>query len=185
MCRQEKALDQFGPEPRVKSGLQARCYACKGAMKTAWSKANPQRVAQGKAEWAKKNPERMKKAEQDYRARNKALGVGGDGSWYRVNKDAALANTQKWREANRDRHREINARRRAARRSACVPWADRRRIAEVYAEANRLTAETGIPHEVDHIVPLVSPVVCGLHVEHNLQVLTRAANQKKGNRYGH
>lgn len=51
-----------------------------------------------------------------------------------------------------------------------------------YAEALRLTRETGIRHEVDHIYPLQSDVVCGLHCEANLRVITKFQNQSKKNR---
>lgn len=75
------------------------------------------------------------------------------------------------------------AKRNAAKLGATPPWANQEAIKQFYVEARRLTAETGIPHEVDHIVPLQHPLVCGLHVETNLQVLTAEANNTKNNRW--
>ena len=42
---------------------------------------------------------------------------------------------------------------------------------------------TGEDWEVDHIVPLQSNIVCGLHNEFNLQVITKSANSSKRNYY--
>ena len=75
------------------------------------------------------------------------------------------------------------ARRKAAKINATPAWADRDRIAAVYVEAQRLSELTGNPHEVDHIVPLQSRLVCGLHVEHNLQVIPASINRSKSNRH--
>ena len=61
--------------------------------------------------------------------------------------------------------------------------ADKDKIKEFYIKAKKLTTETGIKHEVDHIIPSNHPLVCGLHVETNLQVITESANIIKNNKF--
>lgn len=51
-----------------------------------------------------------------------------------------------------------------------------------YEEAYRRTQATGIPHVVDHIIPLRGDPVHGWHEVGNLQVLTSAENLAKGNK---
>ena len=79
-----------------------------------------------------------------------------------------------WTRANRDKRRASTAKRKAAKIRATPRWADLKRIAAFYAN---------VPdgHDVDHIVPLVSPLVCGLHCEANLQYLPSSENQSKRN----
>lgn len=62
------------------------------------------------------------------------------------------------------------------------PWADEKAIKSIYEKCDKLTRNTGIKHEVDHIYPLQSKYMCGLHVETNLQILTKEENRAKGNR---
>jgi hypothetical protein len=84
--------------------------------------------------------------------------------------------------ANRDAVNALIAKRVIAKKRAIPKWADLKAIRMFYAEAIRLTRETGIRHEVDHIYPLQSDMVCGLHCEANLRVITKAENQRKKNR---
>ncbi|MDH4602416.1 MULTISPECIES: HNH endonuclease signature motif containing protein [Pseudomonas syringae group] len=74
-------------------------------------------------------------------------------------------------------------RRRTALRRATPLWADLAAIKAFYKDAKRLSIETGVLHEVDHIVPIQGEKVCGLHVENNLQILTKTDNVKKHSRF--
>lgn len=75
------------------------------------------------------------------------------------------------------------AKRRAAKLQATPKWADLDKVRLLYAEAQRLSMKTGTPYHVDHIVPLSSKKVCGLHCESNLQILPGEDNLRKGNRF--
>jgi hypothetical protein len=77
---------------------------------------------------------------------------------------------------------EMSNRRRAAKVGATPSWARQDRIDQVYLECEILKAQ-GVDCHVDHIVPLLSKLVCGLHCEANLQVITAKENLTKGNRY--
>lgn len=73
--------------------------------------------------------------------------------------------------------------RRKKRDKSMPPWADKTAINEIYVRARQLTAETGVKHEVDHIIPSTHKLVCGLHVETNLQILTEFDNISKSNKF--
>lgn len=72
-----------------------------------------------------------------------------------------------------------HAQRRNAMLLATPMWANKKAIQAIYEEARQRTLELGIAHEVDHIVPIQGNKVCGLHVEHNLQILTKSENIRK------
>lgn len=75
------------------------------------------------------------------------------------------------------------AKRRAARKRRTASWANLEKIKEIYAIAARLSKDTGVPHHVDHIIPMQGVFVSGLHVESNLQVITATENMSKHNRF--
>lgn len=130
-----------------------------------------------------------------YRQRNASQLKERRAQRYADNKDAIIASlaeyrasgrhaisAKRWADANVVTVRSIGARRRARLRAAVPPWADHQRIKLVYQRAEDATLLTGIPHVVDHIVPLNGRTVCGLHWHGNLQVLTAEANLRKSNK---
>lgn len=72
---------------------------------------------------------------------------------------------------------------RASKLRAMPSWADQQKILDVYARCKKLTQETGIEHQVDHVIPLQVREVCGLHIHQNLQIIYAAANAAKHNRF--
>ena len=71
----------------------------------------------------------------------------------------------------------------ARRKQAMPAWANEFFIEEIYDLARLRTKYLGIKHSVDHIVPMTSRLVCGLHVEHNLRVIPHVQNISKLNRH--
>lgn len=68
-------------------------------------------------------------------------------------------------------------------RMATPKWANPLKIAAIYRQRDRISEETGIPHDVDHIIPLTHPRVCGLHCEANLRVIPASENRTKSNTF--
>jgi hypothetical protein len=86
--------------------------------------------------------------------------------------------------AARAKNAENQRRRQAHNGNQAMPaWANRFFIDETYSFAQLKSDVSGIKHNVDHIVPLKSPVVCGLHTHENLRVIPGIENRSKRNRW--
>lgn len=101
-----------------------------------------------------------------------------------INNIEHCANISKlYRQNNPGKLAAISAKRYAQILKATPRWANFELIETFYVKSNTLTKVTGIQHEVDHIVPLQGKFVSGLHVENNLQVLTKDENNRKSNKH--
>ena len=62
-------------------------------------------------------------------------------------------------------------------------WADPEAIDKIYKDAKRLSRATGVPHEVDHVIPLRGDYVSGLHHQDNLLIMPKFAHKGKSNSF--
>lgn len=102
---------------------------------------------------------------------------------YHSDKQTIKSRVAAWKRSNPHKVAAYNAARRAAKTTAKVLWASQRYIEAWYEVARLETARKGVLCHVDHIIPLVHPLVCGLHCEDNMQVLTASDNCSKQNRF--
>ena len=117
--------------------------------------------------------------------------------WYEANKEQVInaAKTRPaeqlreyrntWKENNKVQVRADTKARRRKHREATPAWLSRKQKSEIrqlYQIAITMTQTTGEQYVVDHIIPLRSETVCGLHVPWNLRVITREENLKKSNK---
>jgi hypothetical protein len=84
---------------------------------------------------------------------------------------------RKYYQKNKEAFFEYAAKKRALKRQAVPRWYEYQKIKKVYLEARKRG------WHVDHIVPLVSDKVCGLHVHDNLQILDPELNKIKNNHW--
>lgn len=168
------------------------------AKSRAWAAANPERVKATNTAYRNLNLEKIKDlgklrrqnnrsqialAKKEYYLKNKERLDAKRREVYRANIEANRAKTRAWAAANPEKKAASRKERQLSKIKATPLWADRWIIEMFYLHAQFLSKETGIPHHVDHIVPLRSTRVCGLHVEHNLQVITGEENMRKRNKF--
>ncbi len=147
--------------------------------KKAWYAANRERCLARDAAYRATHLEETRARHAAYRAGNRVKVQAARDAWRAANPAAK----REWDHANPDRNRANVAKRKARRMRATPSWANEFFIAEAYRLAALRTKMLGYSWHVDHIVPLKSKLVCGLHVEHNLQVIPGVENLRKFNRH--
>lgn len=154
--------------------------------------SNKARKAENTRIWRLNNPERAKAIAKKYRDKSVEARRAAHKSWYEENRQSVLERRRRpenrakereafsaWQKANRAKRTEAQRVRVAQMGAFPLTQGQRDAVREVYDEARRVTAETGIPHEVDHAVPLKGLGICGLHVPWNLRVITAVENRQK------
>lgn len=152
-----------GQQPGGSQHARARAYTKQ------WYQDNKDYVASRSKE--KRTPEML------------AAGLARLAAWNKANPDKAKLRYSRYQKAAHGKNAAKEARRRAEKAKATPLWANSFFIEEIYALAKLREKVCGGKWHVDHIVPLKSHLVCGLHVESNLRVVPARVNLTKSNTY--
>lgn len=159
-----------------------QCVDCK-AFRAAYQKASPKRK-ESKAAWLTANKEKSASYTKKWNAENSAQRREIERAWKAANPEKVAAMNAKagakWAANNKGRRLASVRARQIAKLHRTPVWADLAAVSEIYVRCVELTKKTGIPHEVDHILPLQGKTVSGLHIAANLQIITRHENRSKG-----
>lgn len=199
-AREKGASKYLLPTPCVQGHFAERwtksgaCSQCSKEATQAWRKANADRLREQdrerraanpgrcdayKAAWKVRNAEKIRESDRLYRekAKSEIRRKAAERRAMPGHQEKQREYTNAWRRNNPGKASAQVSLRRARRINATPAWANLDKIRSIYSQA----VATGMT--VDHIIPLSHPLVCGLHVECNLQLLTAQENSRKGNSF--
>ncbi|MGZ8924547.1 MAG: hypothetical protein ACXW2E_01560 [Nitrososphaeraceae archaeon] len=131
-------------------------------------KVNRDKLLHYNKQYRQDNQEKVKEREQKY---------------YEVNQHKVKERCKIYRKLNLHKIAERVRIRNSYLYRAIPKWYETDLIATIYKKRDELNELWGTQLQVDHIIPLTSITVSGLHCWANLQLLDKSLNSAKGNRY--
>lgn len=166
-CGVSKPHHAFSKRVASRDGLQSKCKEC--------SKT-------GSKEWYQQNNVHHKSATLQYHYNNREQHLQQMREYHRDNPNYVVLASRRYRKQHPGKVNARSAIYRAAKLNQTPAWSNLLEVERIYEMARLLSDKTSIQHEVDHVLPLQSPHVCGFHVENNLQIITKTENARKGNK---
>ena len=166
-CHQSLHKDCYGKSKRDKTGYLPRCKSCVRVYKRKSFLKNKDELNRRRREQYKENPDKRM-------------------AWSIKNPDKVREYKRRWKENNKHNLVTGDLARRTRMKLACPKWLsefDKFYINELYDLASKRSNLLNSKFCVDHIVPIMSDLVCGLHCPDNLEIISSAENMKKSNRY--
>jgi len=158
------------------------CVQCQRGIAKRNYEENKDEIRASIQKWKEENPEKLKATRQ----RNNRINSAKKAEWernFRENyPETVKAKRSKYKRENKNKINADGAKRRAQKLRATPRWANNDKILEFYTEAQNKSSEYSERYVVDHIIPLNSDIVCGLHCEDNLRVITAKENEEKNNK---
>lgn len=160
-CNVEQPSSEYRKNKNYVGGIVWQCKSCIRAM--------------ARAHWARTR-EHSNQVKREWREKNRAHVVARHRRYVEKNRRRLCENSLRWSKANPEKQRARVQARNARIRNAIPVWADQTATQQFYLDCPK-----GM--DVDHIVPITSRYVCGLHWVGNLQYLDPLQNRIKNNRF--
>lgn len=168
-CLEWKELTDFYNCKSRSDGKQSACIQCRKDISTEFRSREDVKI-------------KRRAIQNKWRAENREKSLQSGKNWRDKNPEKVKENDRRWRKNNSIKLADFYKKRSENKKRATPGWANLEKIEAKYFLAKRLSEVTGIKHSVDHFIPLLSPVVCGLHCENNLRVIALEDNIKKYNK---
>jgi hypothetical protein len=207
----EKVLDNsmFHPCKTGKDGLRIVCKSCVSASQREYGRKHAAEISVKNKLYREGNKEKLKAKDAAYYVANKERVNATNRAWYAANKDSNKAYVRLWQLDNPEKVAEYKQRskltrpdtvkaeyernkaayfaraamRRTLVKQAVPKWASGEELVECYEVLRYFNSIYPNHYHLDHIVPIKSKLVCGLHTPDNLRLVTAKENLSKNNRY--
>ena len=178
-CKQIKEINLVNlHKDRIrKSNKILMCKICR--IKRSYETSDKLAQKERHEKWRHENKDKIARYKKNYVSNNRDKIISKDKE-YRSKSEVKLKRREYEREYyknNREKMIAISCAYDSRVRKARPAWQEQKHINEYYKNAKSLG------FEVDHIIPITSKIVCGLHCVDNFQMLTREENASKGNRF--
>jgi flagellum-specific peptidoglycan hydrolase FlgJ len=176
-CKQEKELIYFNKNKRNKDGYATECRDCKISYL---------------AKYREENREVLREKDRAFKEQHREVINERNRVSYHIKKvdEEFLEKKRKhhrtYKSRNKGKVNSDTAKRYTAKMKRIPKWVTKdelKQISELYKLATKISQETGIPHHVDHEVPLQGEFVSGLHTISNLRIITAQENCSKNNKF--
>ncbi len=148
-CGENKPISEFGKEPRVADGLQARCRSCKRIAANEWDRNNKDKKRESVKNWRKNNPDKYKKIIEEYRPTKRL-------------------STKRWHDNNKDKNRGYLRARRARLKNNLVEKYSEEQVLKIYGDSCYICSD-----KIDLCAPRAigkDGWQRGLHIDHLLPI---------------
>jgi hypothetical protein len=157
-----------------------------------WYHNNKESAQQTRKNYRENNPEKIKELRDKHNKLFREINPNYHPEWWANNKDKSaeyskreytIDSRKRWNHNNKGKKCYYTSKRRKQIIKATPLWANQKETKNIYIKSAMLQDRDGCEYHVDHIIPLLHNIVCGLHVIDNLQIITKEENLKKGNRF--